>query len=392
MPLGTPQDVIEATGTTSAASTASFSVTSGHHIFVAVASRKTASLHSALTLSNSQSLTQTSVIDASYDAGTNGRLRLQVWRLISNGASMTVTATPGATATDSFGIHVTSISGASTDIANAASNNNSSGDPAPSLGSAPAASSTVLGWGIWNNASAISPPTNYTELNEFFTFSETNYPLQTVYDAGSAAQSATWSSSGNSIAGLLEVKTSSTAYNIAIDPGSYTQTGTAITLKAQRNFPLTPGSYTQTGTAIALRYGPVLSIAPGSYALTGTAIGFRANLSIDIDPGSYAYTGTNFGLTRRSVLALDPGSYTQTGTAITFRASLSVDIEEGAYTLTGSDFEFTYTDYIHVWTAVSANSLDWSTVVAATDTWTPLDPASDDWTALDPASNDWTEQ
>ena len=206
MALGTPASVITATGTNAATTTGSFTVTSGHEIFVALGSRKSGSAHSSLTISDSLGLSWTSVGSASYDSGSGVRVRCQVWRATSTGLSMTVTGTPGGTTPDNIGIQVVSISGASTDVSNASTGTNGSGDPSVTLPSAPAAASTVLAFGMFGGSNAVSPPTGCIELNEFAT-SGSSHRLETAYDDASAATTIAWTTSSfESAAVVVEVK------------------------------------------------------------------------------------------------------------------------------------------------------------------------------------------
>lgn len=150
-------------------------------------------------------------------------------------------------------------------------------------------------------------------------------------------------------------------YNIAVAPGSYAQTGTAVGLKAGRVVPVDPGSYAVTGTAISFIKQFPLALAPGSYAQTGTSIGLVAGRRLPIDPGAYALTGTDItfhegdsiqiapsayavagtaiGLSRTRMLALDPGSYAQTGTTIELSRPRMLLLDVGSYAQMGADID-----------------------------------------------------
>lgn len=214
MALGTPANVIAASGTTAATTTGSFTVPSGDEIYVTVGSRKSGSAHSALTISDSLGLTWASVGSAFYDDGSGVRVRCQVWRATSTGAAMTATGTPGGTTPDNIGIQIVSIAGASTDVTNASTGTNGSGDPSVTLPSAPDVASTVLAFGMFAGGNAISPPTGCTELNEFAT-SGSSHRLESAYDAASAATTIAWTTSNfESAAVVVEVKTGTTTQTL----------------------------------------------------------------------------------------------------------------------------------------------------------------------------------
>lgn len=62
------------------------------------------------------------------------------------------------------------------------------------------------------------------------------------------------------------------AYNLTIDPGVYSYTGTNIATLIGRLIPIAPGVFSQTGTPVALKRGYLLTVTPGSYSYTGTDV------------------------------------------------------------------------------------------------------------------------
>ncbi len=247
-----------------------------------------------MTISSSPSLTWVEVTSQLYDTSGDGgilRLRLQLWRANSTGASTTVTITPGATPPGQLGIQVVSISGAGEYIANVGWDTDTAGDPAPSMVQAPDAASTVLGFFGGTSAATATEPTNYTELNEFFAHSvPTTRTFETVYDAGSAAQSATWSTTATfSFGFLVEIREPKILVAAA---GSYGLTGTDVGLRAARRLIASGGSYSLTGADASLRFGRKLTASPGTYTITGTAAALRAGRRIVAEAGSYAITWT----------------------------------------------------------------------------------------------------
>jgi len=149
-------------------------------------------------------------------------------------------------------------------------------------------------------------------------------------------------------------------YTLAVDAGSYSLTGTATGLAAQRKLAAAVGSYSITGTTTALRIARKQVEAVGSYVITGTATALRATRTLALAPGSYSITGvaTTFKVSMPSSV----GSYAITGTATGLRAarrlsgavgsysitghatglSVKLPIDPGAYVLTGTSVNLTY--------------------------------------------------
>lgn len=300
MALGTPASVTTATGTTTAVTTGSFTVANGSTIYVAVYSTLAGATQDSLTIGSSPSLSWTSVTDQLYDTTADGgtiRLRFQLWRADSTGVSTDVTITPGAIVPGFFGVQVLSLSGAARYIANVGWDTDTAGDPAPSLTSAPDAGSTVLGFFGDTTTATATPPTNYTELNEFFTNpGGGTRTLETVYDAGSAAQSATWSTTATfSFGFLVEVKEA----GVGTSTGSATVTGvghkiipavgTAAGVATVTGIfaSIRTGVGTAAGIATIVSGGQRIITAVGTAAGYATVQGFRWGFTRTLAPGAF---------------------------------------------------------------------------------------------------------
>jgi hypothetical protein len=135
------------------------------------------------------------------------------------------------------------------------------------------------------------------------------------------------------------------ATTLTADSGTYTLTGTAVTLKADRKLAADSGSYAITGTDVSLKLGRKLTAESGTYTVNGTDVSLKAGRKLAADSGTYALTGTDVTLTYQPAggytLALDSGSYTLTGTAATLKASRKLTADSGTYTLTGTDVTLT---------------------------------------------------
>lgn len=128
---------------------------------------------------------------------------------------------------------------------------------------------------------------------------------------------ATWTGTANfALAGMSLFTVTNTNNNLSVTGGTYTLTGSSITLNAGE--PLSGGTYSLTGNSLTLGASPPLS--GGTYSLTGSSI--TLNTGIPLGSGSYSYTGTSITLTHsgstHNNLSLDSGSYSLTGTGISF--------------------------------------------------------------------------
>lgn len=269
MALGTPTALASAASAAlgdASATSASFSFTSGGYIFAFVNWQDGGAVPAAGTITDSEGLTWTQLWEDTFDPGAGVRHRLRLYRAISNGNSMTVTVTPATTGgVECVLCSLIGVTGAASFYGNIGFDTALSTDfPAPSLTSAPNADSTVLGWYFTNGAGSPTAPAGYTEIQEF----NSNIGglggrvIQCVYDAGSAAQSATWADTNNfEGAFLIELRE---PLVVAAEAGSFALTGSAAALKAERRLLAgTLPTFVAAGTA-ADGIGDVVVPAPAS--------------------------------------------------------------------------------------------------------------------------------
>ena len=159
---------------------------------------------------------------------------------------------------------------------------------------------------------------------------------------------------------------------LTADSGTYTLTGTAAALTAQRKLSASSGSYSLTGTGVDLNRGYDLGADSGAYTLTGSAATLTASRDIQAasgtytltgtdvdlirayrmaaDSGSYALSGTDVALTYTTVgaygLVADSGSYNLTGSSVSLLAARDIQASSGTYTLTGSDVSLVFGRYL----------------------------------------------
>lgn len=134
-----------------------------------------------------------------------------------------------------------------------------------------------------------------------------------------------------------------TQYSLTADPGSYTITGTAASLKVSRKVSADSGTYAVTGTAASLKVGRKLTADAGSYAVTGTTASLERGYLLAAASGSYVITGTDATLTvsANPVLTADSGSYVITGTAASLERGYLLSAVSGSYVITGTDATLT---------------------------------------------------
>ena len=365
MALGTPTALgtaaSAALGSASAVS-GSFSFTAGEYIYAFVNWQQGTSVPNAGTISDSQGHTWSQLYENTFDPGTGVRHRIRLFRAVSNGNSMTVTVTPATSGgTEVVLCSIVGVAGAAAYSGNTGFATTSSGAAAPSLTNAPRADSTVIGWYFTNGGTAISPPTNYTEIQEFASGTGSRI-VECAYDAGSAAQSASWDFNNFEGALLLELTAplepslftnSQTFHQPTVTPGAVdltpsplTNTQTFYDPTVASNYTLSPSLFTNA----QIFYEPV--VVPGSVALTPSL--FTNSQTF------YAPTVTDAGF------VLYPSLFTNS--QIFYAATLVRD----------------------TWVPLAAAAGSWSADPAASGTWTPEAAASGSWAAKSAATGPWT--
>ena len=193
----------------SALTSASFPPSASALLIVLATSRSSTGIPGVITISSAPSFGWTSLASTLYDDGADNRIRVASWAFTvgASPASMTVTLTSTSSGRVTGG--VVQLTGSGGTPANHASGISNTGDPSTTLGSAPAANSTLIGWYAAQGSNAISPPAGFTELGENITSS---LATEIAYDATSAATTNAWSTTnGNSAALVIEVSEASGA-------------------------------------------------------------------------------------------------------------------------------------------------------------------------------------
>jgi hypothetical protein len=163
-------------------------------------------------------------------------------------------------------------------------------------------------------------------------------------------------SGGNNEDGALSWLIFAPGYTVAIDAGSYSLSGQAVTFSKTWTVGVDAGSYSISGQDVALAYGRSLGIDAGSYAITGQDVSLdfvaganravvtwaevsfevgATGYSITIDPGSYSVSGQDVALTHAWLVDVGSGSYSISGQDVALSYGYAVSVEAGSYSISG---------------------------------------------------------
>ena len=79
-------------------------------------------------------------------------------------------------------------------------------------------------------------------------------------------------------------------YELTLEPGSYSLTGSDVDLLCSRVLSLEAGSYSLTGSDVAFKHTYKLSLESGSYSLTGSDVSLLCSRKLSLESGSYEIT------------------------------------------------------------------------------------------------------
>lgn len=112
---------------------------------------------------------------------------------------------------------------------------------------------------------------------------------------------------------LIEAAAPPVGDTLTAESGSYSYTGTATALLADKILSAEAGAYTYAGTDAALLAGFNLNAETGAYTYSGADAGLKAGATINAEPGVYAYIGTSVDFLKDSILSADSGVYAYNG-------------------------------------------------------------------------------
>ena len=159
----------------------------------------------------------------------------------------------------------------------------------------------------------------------------------------SAEKSATQYSNQNDVASFyLEPVVVSSGISIAVDSGTYSQTGTTTPINAQLSIITTAGSYLLTGSDVNLTSAKKLITETGSYNLTGTGVTLiytpgGGGETLIVDSGVYSLAGDEVLLRADLSIIANSDDYSVAGTATPIKYNASIIADSGSYSLVGAD-------------------------------------------------------
>jgi hypothetical protein len=315
--------------------TTSFTSTAGSTIWVGVSD---ASGQGSLTISDNKGNTYTQ-IGTTRTSASGAQIRRFYCANIAGGAGHTVTATWGSNSDAT--VHVLELAGvatASLDSAASAQADDSnppwtvtSGTLAQADSIAVAMTGTAFA-GTWSESSGFTVQTQEGDNNLYWTGCAAS---RVVAATTALTPSFTISGGGSDCAVAVDVFKASAggvAYDLTVDPASYSLTAAAETVTATRALTITPASYALTAAAVSLAAGRAVNFAPASYTLSAAAETLTVARALSVDPASYALTAADVTLevvSANPVLSVDPVSYTLSPSDVTFEFTGGVQLLGG---------------------------------------------------------------
>lgn len=158
---------------------------------------------------------------------------------------------------------------------------------------------------------------------------------------------ATWTLDGGStVLGIVAFKAAAggTAYNLTVDPASYSLTAATETVQVARALTVASTSYGVTAQPVNLAVGRVLSVSPASYSLSAADVTLTyaaAAKELVIDPANYALSAQPMTVAATRALSVDPAAYNVVNSAVTLSVGRVVSANAVSYSLTASPVTLT---------------------------------------------------
>ena len=144
----------------------------------------------------------------------------------------------------------------------------------------------------------------------------------------------------------------SSGITITPDSGSYSLSGTDVTLKASRKDIASSGSYLLSGTSANLISSLSITTTSGSYLLTGSDVNLLAANKLLSESGNYTLTGTDVTLIYTPVggdtITVDSGTYLLSGDEVILKSEFNLVANSGNYSISGTNVPLRYNALIHV--------------------------------------------
>jgi hypothetical protein len=126
---------------------------------------------------------------------------------------------------------------------------------------------------------------------------------------------------------------------IVADAGSFTLTGTAVSLELGRKITAGLGTFELTGTAASLERGLDINADTAAFTLTGAdvTLTYFSGIFIEVEPTSFEFTPTNAALEIGRKIVASTGTFSLSGTAALLEYGREIAAGSGAFALTGMD-------------------------------------------------------
>lgn len=132
-----------------------------------------------------------------------------------------------------------------------------------------------------------------------------------------------------------------TVYTLTAQSGSYTLSGSVVTLLRSKLIVASGGSYNLTGTSASISRNKYLTASGGAYSLLGSNASISRNRKLTALGGSYTYTGNTIGITYTGSTVIYNlnalgGTYLLTGAFANLLKSKKIIAAGGSYTTSGA--------------------------------------------------------
>lgn len=175
------------------------------------------------------------------------------------------------------------------------------------------------------------------DANNYWTGAIGRQIVNTTSAVASSWVVAPGASNGGTVTFAIKEAVGGAAYELTVDPASYSLTEAAETVTATRALTIEPASYSVTAAAVNLAVGRAVNFAPASYALTAAAETLTTARALSIDPASYSLTNSAVTLSVGRALNDAAASYTLTTSPQTLTVARALSIDTTAYVLTAPD-------------------------------------------------------
>lgn len=126
---------------------------------------------------------------------------------------------------------------------------------------------------------------------------------------------------------------SANAYELAVDPASYTLTAASEALVSARALSVDAISYALTTSALTLSFGAALNFVPASYSIAAADESMTAVRALSIDPASYSVSASPITMSATRALTISPATYALTASAVTLSVGRSLSVDSASYSI-----------------------------------------------------------